>query len=342
MSRAQLLLRALEATGADRLVRPWFAGQGAVFVLHRAAPAGSVPLDPDITITADVLDHALRVTRAEGYDVVTLDEVAERLKTPRSGRFAAFTFDDGYRDNLTVALPVFRAHAAPFAVYVATGLIDRTASFWWGTMARVVETAERLDLSGLGAGPADVPTRTWREKQCAFASLEAWVHGDLEARSTAVLGWCQLYGVDERAELDAAMLSWDEVRTLASDALVTIGAHTISHRRLARLDAAAAHEELAGGKARIEAVIDRPVFHLAYPYGGPAACGPREFAIAADAGYRTAVTTRNGNLFAEHGDRLMALPRRRITEGPPDPRTAKRALTGTQWLLRRGPRVVLL
>jgi len=341
MSRAHSLLRALEVTGADRLMRPWLAGHGAVFVLHRAAPAGTTPLDPDMTITADVLDHALRVTRSEGYDVISLDDVAARLAAPRSGRFAAFTFDDGYRDNLTVALPVFRAHTAPFAVYVATGLIDRTASFWWGAMARVVETADTLNLSGLGAGPADVPIRTWRDKQEAFARLEAWVHVDLEARSTAVPDWCRAHGVDERSELDAAMLSWDEVRTLASDPLVTVGAHTITHRRLARLDTAAAREELVGAKARLEAAIGRPVLHLAYPYGGPAACGSREFALAADAGYHTAVTTRNGNLFGQHRERMTALPRRRLTEGRPDRRTAKRALTGTQWLLRRGPRVVL-
>ncbi len=339
MGRADSVLRALEATGADRLMRPWLAGSGVVFVLHRAAPAGTTPLDPDMTITADVLDHALQVARDEGYAIVTLDDVVERLRSRRTGRFAAFTFDDGYRDNLTIALPVFRAHSAPLAVYVATGLVDRTASFWWGAMARVVETAEVIDLRALGAG-AVVPTRSWPEKQAAFARLEAWVHGDLETRSTAVPDWCRAHGIDERTELDTAMLTWADVQAMADDPLVTIGAHTVTHRRLARLDDATTRQELADAKARLEAVLSRPVWHVAYPYGGPAACGPREFALAADVGYRSAVTTRNGNLFAAHRDRLTALPRRRLTEGTPDLRTAKRALTGTQWLLRRGPRVV--
>ena len=80
--------------------------------------------------------------------------------------------------------------------------------------------------------------------------------------------------------------------------------------------------------------------HLAYPYGGPAACGAREFRLAAEVGFLTAVTTRNGNVFDAHAAGVTALPRRRLTEGPPDLRTARRALTGTQWLLRRGPRVV--
>ena len=339
MGRAESILRGLEAIGADRLMRPWLAGRGVIFVLHRAAPASARALDPDLTVTADVLDHALRITRDEGYDVIALDDVAGRLGQPRSGRFAAFTFDDGYRDNLTTALPVFRAHGLPMCVYVATGLVDRTASYWWGAVAHLVEARAEVRLHDLGV-PETMPTASWTEKQTAYARLERWVHGDLESRGDLVLQWCRDQGVDDRTVLDAAMLTWDELREMARDPLVTIGAHTLTHRRLARLDEESARRELADSRARLEQELDRPVRHLAYPYGGPAACGAREFRLAADAGFTTAVTTRNGNLFGAHAGCVTALPRRRLTEGPPDLRTARRALTGTQWLLRRGPRVV--
>ena len=320
-------------------MRPWVAGRGAIFVLHRAAPAGSTVLDPDLTVTVDLLDRALQIARAEGYAAVGLDEVAERLRDGHGGRFAAFTFDDGYRDNLTVALPVFRAHRVPVGIYVTTGLIDRTAPCWWGVLAHLVETRTRIDLDVPGLSET-MPTASWPEKRAAFARIEAWVHGDLESRAEAVRHWCRQSGIDERAVLDTAMLTWDEVRAMAADPLVTIGAHSMTHRRLARLDDESARRELAEGRARIEAELGRPVRHLAYPYGGPAACGPREFRLAAEAGYLTAVTTRNANLFGAHAGCLTALPRRRLTEGPPDVRTTRRALTGTQWLLRRGPRVV--
>ena len=107
-------------------------------------------LDPDLTVTADVLDHALRMTLNEGYRTVGVDEIADRLGSSDGGRFAAFTFDDGYRDNLTVALPVFRAHRVPVCVYVTTGLIDRTAPCWWAALAHLVESRDQVDLDGLG------------------------------------------------------------------------------------------------------------------------------------------------------------------------------------------------
>ena len=48
---------------------------------------------------------------------------------------------------------------------------------------------------------------------------------------------------------------------------------------------------------------------LRYPVGDRTSAGPREFRIAAELGFKTAVTTRPGVLFPEHGEHLTALPR---------------------------------
>ena len=62
-------------------------------------------------------------------------------------------------------------------------------------------------------------------------------------------------------------------------------------------------------RARIESALQRPIVHLAYPYGDRGAAGQREFALARAAGYKTAVTTRPGMIFPESADHLTALPR---------------------------------
>jgi peptidoglycan/xylan/chitin deacetylase (PgdA/CDA1 family) len=62
-------------------------------------------------------------------------------------------------------------------------------------------------------------------------------------------------------------------------------------------------------RTRIEDALQRPVVHLAYPYGDRHAAGAREFALAQAAGYKTAVTTRPGMVFPESGRHLTALPR---------------------------------
>ena len=98
-------------------------------------------------------------------------------------------------------------------------------------------------------------------------------------------------------------------RRSPDDPLVTIGAHSITHCNLAKQSEEIAHQEMAISRARIEDALQRPVLHLAYPYGDRTAAGPREFALARAAGFKTAVTTRPGMLFPESADHLTALPR---------------------------------
>jgi peptidoglycan/xylan/chitin deacetylase (PgdA/CDA1 family) len=117
------------------------------------------------------------------------------------------------------------------------------------------------------------------------------------------------YGVDMAPVGDALCMTWDEIRELAADPLVTFGAHTVNHVMLGKADEATARAELSASREVIAAALGTPVAHFAYPYGGPDLVGKREFRLAAEVGYKTAVTTRPGVLFAEHVQHLMALPR---------------------------------
>jgi peptidoglycan/xylan/chitin deacetylase (PgdA/CDA1 family) len=83
----------------------------------------------------------------------------------------------------------------------------------------------------------------------------------------------------------------------------------MSHPILTQLDDESAFAEISGSGEAVAAKLGRPVDHFAYPVGQPYAAGPREFAMAREAGFRTAVTTRAGVLFADHANHLTALPR---------------------------------
>jgi peptidoglycan/xylan/chitin deacetylase (PgdA/CDA1 family) len=123
-------------------------------------------------------------------------------------------------------------------------------------------------------------------------------------------------------------MSWDEVRVLASSPLCTIGAHTVTHPRLAGLDEEEVVRELAVSRQRIEAELARPARHLAYPYGGKDAAGAREFRVAAELGFASAVTTRPGVLHPEHAAHLTALPRIPVNGEWQDARALEALLSG--------------
>ena len=120
---------------------------------------------------------------------------------------------------------------------------------------------------------------------------------------------CARHGVDETAICRELCMSWDELKSFADDPLVSIGAHSITHCNLAQQTEEIASPGDGVSRARIEGALQRPVVHLAYPYGDRIAAGAREFALANTAGFKTAVTTRPGMIFPESAGHLTALPR---------------------------------
>ena len=105
-------------------------------------------------------------------------------------------------------------------------------------------------------------------------------------------------------------MDWSEIVDLAADPLCTIGAHTVNHMMLRKVPSdATVRAEMEMSRAVLEAALGKRPQHLAYPVGDPTSAGPREFRIAAELGFKTAVTTRPGVLFKAHRDHLTALPR---------------------------------
>lgn len=306
-------LEALYISGAHRLLRPVFAGVGAIFMLHHVRPSSRRDFQPNyhLEIEPSFLRATLSHLREAGIDIVTMDEAFRRLaERDFARRFACFTLDDGYRDNRDHALPVFREFDAPCIVYAVSDFADGKGRLWWVALERAVANAASIEVE-IGGRPTRMETGTAQQKQAAFDHLHGWLRAlpgehDVQREVSALAAQ---HGVDESAICRELCMSWDELKSFAADPLVTIGAHTLTHPNLAKQSEAVALNELRASRERIEAEIGRPVLHLAYPYGDRVAAGPREFALASAAGFKTAVTTRPGMIYPESAGYMTALQR---------------------------------
>src|SRR5471032_1519245 len=306
-------LGALYFTGAHNLLRPIFAGVGTIFMLHHVRPGRDAEFQPNshLEITPQFLRAMLTHLRAEGVDIITMDEVHQRLVERNfSRRFASFTLDDGYRDNRDFALPLMREFEAPFTVYVASDFAEGCGRLWWIALEMAIAKASQIEAE-IGGVPVRLDTSTPAAKQAAFDRLHDWLRRlpgerDVQREISAL---CMRHGVDEAAICRELCMSWDELKPFADDPLISFGAHSITHCNLARQTEEIASQEMAVSRARIEGALQRPVLHLAYPYGDKIAAGVREFALAHAAGFKTAVTTRPGMVFPESAGHLTALPR---------------------------------
>jgi peptidoglycan/xylan/chitin deacetylase (PgdA/CDA1 family) len=294
------------------LARPIFGGIGCILALHRVVPERQRSVlrnNRALEITPESLRSILGWVRGRRMEVIRLDEVRNRLASPRGRKFVCFTFDDGYRDNLNEALPIFREFSYPFAVNVTTGFINRSSSVWWYTLESILKTRTEVYFPAQGTFQRR-PTDSSELREAAFAEIAALIRSQGAAfRDEIICEICRASDVDPMARTRELMMDWDELGRLASDYYVTIGAHSVGHHVFSRLSEEELEGELIDAKAELEARLSKPIQHLAYPFGGRDAVGQREFDLARECDYFTAVTTRNGNLFHQHAWHLQALPR---------------------------------
>ncbi|MGC1779452.1 MAG: polysaccharide deacetylase family protein [Xanthobacteraceae bacterium] len=306
-------LESLYFTGAHVALRPFLGGVGAILTLHHVRPPRPDRFQPNrlLEVTPRFLTRVVRTLRRSGFDFVSLDELHRRM-TERdfSRRFVCLTFDDGYRDTLQWAYPILKDARVPFAVYVPTSFPDRLGELWWLVLEAVIARNDRIGLV-IDGRDRKFDCGTVAEKRALYDEIYWWLRGrSTEAELREVIrNLAAFYHVDIAAFCSELCMSWPELAALAADPLVTIGAHTVNHPMLAKLTRESVRSEVDLGRSVIEAALALRPQHLSYPFGDRGSAGAREFEIAAELGFKTAVTTRPGVLFPGHSRRLLALPR---------------------------------
>jgi hypothetical protein len=148
------------------------------------------------------------------------------------------------------------------------------------------------------------------EKYQLYDYLSQWMRS-LEPRdlSTAIKDLCTRYAVDLKALSRQASLDWNDLATLASDPLVTLGCATVNYPILSNLKDTAAMREMTMGKAVIEAAVRRDIRHFAYPFGDRTSWRRKHAIMAEEAGFASAVSSIPDVVEAEGRSSLHALPR---------------------------------
>ena len=299
-------------TGMPRLFRLLSRSRGVIFTLHRVLPTPPADFSPNaiLQVQPDFLDYCLERLGELDIDIVSLDEALERLASSKKVRpFVVLTFDDAYRDNLQHALPILRAHEALFTLYVPTAFVDGVGQLWWQAIEDIIARQEAVAFSEDGETEY-VETRTLAQKKEAFDRLYWRMRKLPEPERLSLLNdFTAAYGYDLHQQCRDLIMDWQELRQFAGDPLCTIGAHTVHHYELAKLPLEQARNEIIQSVEVIEAQFGIRPAHFSYPLGGPLSCGPREFDLAAELGFRTAVTTRPGGLYPHHLHKLTQLPR---------------------------------
>lgn len=336
-SRRDALRRVLVNSRLTAPLRYFSSGLGTCLMYHRVcteerARDGQFWPNRELAVSESEFEQQMRHL-ARNYNCLPLPDAVRLLRKGRLPRRSVIvTFDDGYVDNLTLALPILKAHAVPATIYVTTGMVENTTTVWWYELEQIIRRQEYLMFEWNGQHVSEEIVDARRKHEC-YDRINRMMKLMNPVEQDRFLDRLR-DGSTRRHHAIAEVLDRSQVRSLAKEPLITIGTHTHDHSVLSSLTHRELVVELQGSRRLLEEWTGKPITHLAYPFGGRGQAGRREFRAAEELGFESATTTRLGHIQSFHSGRLTSLPR--IAVGHDDNMTCfKWKISGLESLARR-------
>jgi peptidoglycan/xylan/chitin deacetylase (PgdA/CDA1 family) len=285
----------------ERVMRARSGPRAFILLYHRVSDGD--PCCRNMSISPRLFRKQIAYLAHSRYRPISLTTLLDYLegRTELTEDSIAVTFDDGYRDNFTMAYPILQEFQVPATIFLTTGLIDSQEAPWWDRVGRAIARLGR-NCTPVQCPDPRIPAATWRQVRAA-----ARVSRRRElVRATEIVESLKSFGGCQREQIVAAleglvvaesdmplMLTWEMIRQMRGE-LISFGSHTVTHPVLSRINAAEARRELSDSKRRIESMLGEEVPFFAYPNGAATDFSPQTIDLVREAGFKLALTTVSG------------------------------------------------
>lgn len=274
---------------------------------HRVYSASERPLYR-LGVTGSVFEAQVVTCVRAGLTPITVREGLDWLASASHGHRVAFSFDDGYRDNLERALPALQRHGARATLFLTTELMESQRAPWWDELAFVLtEAVSKTCRVQWGGTDVDLQLTGELGRRRALTRLLPMMRVSPAAQRAQLDDLRESLAVHREAPCELAPLP---LAKRWAEAGMELGAHTLTHPFLTTVSEEEQRSQISGSAARIHAVTGAEVVGLAYPNGDHDEVTVR---AAQSSALRYAVTTRAGDVRA--GDPPFTLARRGLPEG---------------------------
>lgn len=235
---------------------------------------------------------------------------SDRAGHSRQPSQLAITFDDGYKDNLTNALPIIQRLAGSATVFVSPALLDERRPPWSYALNFLIASAPLSGLEEVAARSGFISEVELGDRNAIYLALDRRLRGlELMNQRAFLLSLAEQLGQrDFESWLASQVLTYEDLAVLV-EAGWEIGSHAMTHTRLSNLSPEAIREELRLSREILRGRLGVDCQCLAYPFGSIEDVPTEATEMAAEVGYRWSVSLCSGG---SRPHSRMWLPRRLI------------------------------
>jgi peptidoglycan/xylan/chitin deacetylase (PgdA/CDA1 family) len=279
-------------------IRAGARGSAAILVYHSVA---LLERDPYGNAIGPEAFRAQMEIVAHRFEPRSLAQISGGLAAGTlTGRCVAVTFDDGYANNLSAALPSLTEYGVPATLFVCTGYVGVDREFWWDELERIIFEASSARVSEpveLSVGGQALQLSV-ADRAAGIGELWRWLHRftpeQIDQGLEQIRCWAGLSG-RPAPRATHRPLTVAELRELSQSARVELGAHTRHHPALLSLSPAAQRAEIEQSRADLQSWTGQRPVSFAYPYGNPQTdYSPATVEIVRELGFGCAVGTPPG------------------------------------------------
>jgi peptidoglycan/xylan/chitin deacetylase (PgdA/CDA1 family) len=295
----------------DRHLRKMSSACWTIVMYHRIIDHPSAdPFDLGMCVEQTHFDEQLRYFK-NNFNIIGLAQAASLIAQGQSlpARSLSVTFDDGYLDNQTLALPLLLKHQVPMTLFVPTGGLQEGAPLWWDRVIHALDATDQYELNpadlGLPLSPTLLPLKGTQRRQTVQLVLNSlWTLPQARIFDCVALLERSLTSVRRVAAVAARMAPSQLLQM--HQAGIELAAHSVNHPNLTLEEPQCVLQEMLQSKHTLEQLCGAPIQGFAYPAGWK---NPQVTAAAFEAGFSYAAGTVSGVNHVELNKNLFSLRR---------------------------------
>jgi peptidoglycan/xylan/chitin deacetylase (PgdA/CDA1 family) len=237
-------------------------------LMYHGVVSENCPIDAWTLVRENEFRNQMNIL-AKWYDVVNIESIVhhghliQETCRPR----AVITFDDGYKNNYTTALPILEEYGFPATIFICSGFLNKMEMAWYD---KVIYAVQRSYCSYLKVDAtmyffhASDKVKRWDSIQTLLGYLKTIEASEREAFVEGILE--KLKPPFDLSDI-FHFLSYDDVRALHESGLITVGAHTARHEILPQLSIEKAMATIQESLNELEGIIGKPIHAFSYPNG---------------------------------------------------------------------------